>query len=37
MIIQAGIRNVYLRNGEGENNYEVILAENLEWYIKDEE
>ena len=37
MIIQAGIRNVYLRNGEGENNYEVIQAEKLEWYIREDE
>ena len=36
MIIQAGIRNVYLRNGEGENNFEVIPAAELEWYTKDE-
>lgn len=34
MIIQAGIRNVYLRRGEGADNYEEIPAEKLEWYIR---
>ena len=33
MIIQAGIRKVYLRRGEGADNYEEIPAEKLEWYI----
>jgi dCMP deaminase len=33
MIIQAGINNVYLRNGEGFNNYEKIAAVDLEWYV----
>lgn len=36
MIIQAGIRNVYLRIGEGENNYEAIPAKDLEWYLTDD-
>lgn len=31
MIIQAGIRNVYLRIGEGMDNYETISANELEW------
>lgn len=30
-IIQAGIRNVYLRIGEAENAYQVIPAAELEW------
>ena len=30
-IIQAGIRNVYLRVGEGENNYVEIPAQQLDW------
>lgn len=30
-IIQAGIRNVFLRVGEGEGNYAVIPAEELNW------
>ena len=33
MIIQAGIKNVYLRNGEGADNYERIEAVNLQWYL----
>ena len=36
-IIQAGIHNVVLRIGEGEDNYEVIPAKNLEWYTKVED
>lgn len=31
MIIQAGIRNVYLRQGDGMDNYIVLPAEELEW------
>lgn len=31
MIIQAGIRNVYLRVGEGADNYVVVAAEDLIW------
>ena len=30
-IIQAGIRNVFLRIGEGEDNYIVVPATELEW------
>ncbi len=32
MIIQAGIRNVILRVGEGADNYVVIPAADLEWH-----
>lgn len=38
-IIQAGIRNVYLRVGEGANNYISVPAKELEWVqdtIRDE-
>jgi hypothetical protein len=31
MIIQAGIRSVYLRQGDGEENYVVMPADELEW------
>ena len=31
LIIQAGIRNVYLRVGEGPDNYIVVPAKELEW------
>ena len=34
-IIQAGIRNVYLRKGEGPDQYEVIPARNLQWYLPE--
>lgn len=30
-IIQAGINNVYLRVGDGPDNYEVVAAKDLEW------
>ena len=30
-IIQAGIRNVYLRTGEGENHYSVVPTMELDW------
>lgn len=30
-IIQAGINNVYLRVGDGADNYEIVLAKELEW------
>ena len=30
-IIQAGINNVYLRVGEGPDNYEVVAAKDLKW------
>lgn len=36
MIIQAGIRKVYLRQGDGMDNYIVLPAEKLEWCIRDE-
>ena len=32
MIIQAGIRKVYLRRGEGADNYEEIPAADLVWH-----
>ena len=35
LIIQAGIRNVILRKGEGTENYQVIPAKELEWYMKE--
>lgn len=35
MIIQAGIRNVILRIGDGADNYEVVPAEKLTWYIEE--
>ncbi len=35
-IIQAGIRNVYLRVGEGADNYEVKKAIELEWVQRAE-
>lgn len=31
-IIQSGIRNVYLRVGDGSDNYDVIPASELEWF-----
>ena len=37
MIIQAGIRNVILRVGEGEDNFLTIPATELEWYKETEE
>lgn len=37
MIIQAGIRNVIMRIGEGADNYEIIPSEMLEWYTKEVE
>lgn len=37
MIVQAGIRNVYMRMGEGEDNYSVVSAFELEWYKDVEE
>lgn len=33
MIIQAGVRNVYLRQGDGADNYIVLPAEELEWCL----
>lgn len=36
-IIQAGIRNVILRIGEGADNYVIVPAVNLEWYQKTDD
>lgn len=36
MIIQAGIQNVYLRQGEGPDNYMVVAARELTWYLEEE-
>lgn len=36
MIIQAGINNVILRIGSGEDNYEIVPAAELEWYLESE-
>lgn len=36
MIIQVGINNVILRIGSGEDNYAIIPAAELEWYLKSE-
>lgn len=36
-IIQSGIKNVILRIGDGEENYEIIPAKDLEWYTKVED
>lgn len=33
LIIQAGIRNVNMRTGEGPNEYTVTAADQLSWYI----
>ena len=33
-IIQAGIRNVILRQGEGPDNYKIVPARELEWYVR---
>jgi len=37
LIIQAGIKNVYLRVGEGADHYIVIPAEKLTWYLQPED
>lgn len=37
MIIQAGIRNVYLRVGDGAENYIVVPASELKWVQEAEE
>lgn len=34
MIIQAGIRNVYLRQGDGDNNYIIVPADELKWCMR---
>ena len=36
LIMQAGIKNVYLRVGDGPDNYVVVPAEELEWVQKME-
>lgn len=35
MIIQAGVRNVILRVGEGPDNYTVVPAQELEWFLRE--
>ena len=35
LIIQAGIRNVILRKGEGAENYQVIPAKELAWFMEE--
>ena len=35
-IIQAGINNVILRQGEGEDNYVIVPAKELEWVTYQE-
>lgn len=34
-IIQAGIRNVIMRTGDGPDQYRVVPAESLEWYLEE--
>lgn len=34
MIIQAGIKNVYLRQSENPNDYKTIHADELQWFIE---
>lgn len=34
-IIQAGIRNVIMRTGDGPDLYRVVPAESLEWYLEE--
>lgn len=36
LIIQAGINNVILRKGDGPDNYEILKAKELEWYLQEE-
>ncbi len=35
LIIQAGIKNVILRTGNGPDNYEIMPAAQLEWYLNN--
>ena len=35
LIIQEGIRNVILRKGEGTENYQVIPAKELAWFMEE--
>lgn len=37
LIIQAGINNVILRIGDGDENYRVIPAKELNWCVREEE
>lgn len=32
---QAGIRNVIMRTGEGPEQYTIVPAKELEWYLDD--
>lgn len=34
-IIQAGIRNVIMRTGEGPEQYTIVPAKELKWYLDD--
>ena len=34
-IIQAGIRNVIMRNGDGPDQYRVVPAASLDWYLEE--
>ena len=34
MIIQAGIKNVYLRQSERPNDYRAVQADELEWFVQ---
>ena len=34
MIIQAGIRNVFLRQSNKSDDYKIVPAAELEWYVK---
>lgn len=36
MIIQSGIKNVYLRIGENENEFKIIKAKDLDWILKED-
>lgn len=36
-IIQAGIQNVVLRTGDGEDDYEIVKAKELEWFTQERE
>ena len=36
MIIQAGIRNVYLRIGSGADEYKTVPADDLKWVVEEE-
>lgn len=35
IIIQAGIKEVVLRTGEGEEDYRIVLPADLKWYLTD--